>query len=45
LAAGAAEDPALHQALVAVFEGAFSVEWVQSAGRQGRSRWLAVPSV
>jgi iron complex transport system ATP-binding protein len=35
MAAGPAEDPALHKALVDVFEGAFSVERVQSAGQPG----------
>jgi iron complex transport system ATP-binding protein len=45
VAAGPPQDPALHQALVGVFEGAFSVERVQSAGQRGQSRWLAVPSV
>ncbi len=41
IADGAPHDPALQAALMAVFEGAFSIETVAV---QGRTRWVAVPT-
>jgi iron complex transport system ATP-binding protein len=42
VADGTPADAALQAALVAVFDGAFSIEQVQS---QGRPRWVAVPAI
>ena len=42
VADGAPGDSRLHAALVAVFEGAFSIEQVVA---QGRTRWVAVPAL
>ena len=42
VADGAPGDPALHTALVAVFDAAFSIEAVSA---QGRRRWVAVPTL